>query len=160
MMKLTTDTYISTVLFCVVAAIVALGLLVALLYVPGFSDYAFAIITIEIGLLYVIGSAIYGMWQHERKLRSYNENIATTILSSASCPMFYTLGANQTCINSNVTPTHTYQFVNPANNALLPNISLSTFNRQKITDTCKTIQTSHPHVPWMDLRSRCEFYSR
>ena len=154
-MQVSMDLYMSTIMFSVVAAVIAVCLLVALIYVPEVSKYSYAILTLEVGLLGVIVYAVLELYRYEKRIQQFNRNISTTILSTSSCPVFYTMGSNQTCVNSNVTPTHVYSFVNPGGD-VLPNISLKDFDKKNVRDACRTLYGIHSNVPWVDLRTKCE----
>lgn len=155
-MQVSMDLYMSTIMFSVVAAVIAVCLLVALIYVPEVSKYSYAILTLEVGLLCVIVYAVIELYRYEKTIQQFNRNISTTILSTSSCPLFYTLGSNQMCVNSNVTPTHVYSFLNPGDATNLPNISLKDFDKKNARDACKTLYGVHSNVPWVDLRTKCE----
>ena len=158
--------YVNTLVFSVVSAVLALMLLVLLVWGPSqVRDFAFLVVTIELGLVAVMVTSIVRIWLYERSLEKDARNIQKNLMVVDTCPDYWT---------SDQTPTgkvcrNTYSVPRPPigknvqytfTGAGAPTqINLREVSKQKLPDLCKKISTSFKNVAWTDLKGACVSYS-
>jgi hypothetical protein len=87
-----TQTYLNTLIFSIVTGLFTLMLLLALLFSSSFNQYAYAIVTVEVGLIAIITHALYKIIAYENRLTKLSRNATKNALVAQSCPDYYTVG--------------------------------------------------------------------
>ena len=163
--------YINTMVFAVVAGIISLMLLVLILnasdMVRNYSPY---IITVEVGLVLIIGLAIYRIIVYEQSLKKESDNSTNNKLNVDSCPDYWTRFSGNKCINGYQTPGGPIIRIdgrsdNPSSNILTKSsvIDLTEFNNKTIASVCNRVRFDNTKAneipgPWTDVRSVCDSY--
>ena len=144
--------------FTIIAGIMSLLLLLLLIYgSSAISEFAYIIITLEVGLLVVIIQAIVRIYMYEARLKNEQDNGMDSVLQVRSCPDYWTLhedGTARTCNNSYTSPDGGTVFrmqsaTNTVNIAALDGKTIKT-----VCDAAKVTQT-----PWTDVLTACESYN-
>lgn len=153
--------YLNTMVFAIVAGLISLMLLLLILNASEMvKSYSFFIITVEIGLVLVIGTAIYRIIRQEYKLHKEHETGLMNKVNVDSCPDYWTRSGN-TCKNELVTPS--YRLVLAPTAASAPgggaarSIKLDDYNNKSVADVCKKIK-DEKILPWTDIVSVCDSY--
>ena len=157
--------YINTMVFCIVAGIISLMLL---LLVMNTNDtvraYSPMVITIEISIVIIIISAVYKIIQHERAANKVAVDGYTASLNVTSCPDYWTR-SGETCKNVfyNSTNNETYYFFGSNQPAGAPSSSdmktfnLSNYNNKAIDFTCSNVHHKG-YYPWSQVDAVCRSF--
>jgi hypothetical protein len=163
----TRQSYINTLIFTIVAGIVSIGLLLLTFFSTAVSSYTYVLVTIEIGLVFVIAFALYNIIRNEQKVKKIAATAHKNTLLANTCPDYYTVGYEngtgfQQCRNvfeGNMpngrpflmyyTPSDTYEPAG-ANGAKFPGnppelvISMNNFEEKRVEDACKIVNGRQP----------------
>lgn len=169
--------YLNTMVFSIVAAVLSLMLLLLLLRGPPEARaLSYMIITIEVGLLFVIVQAIVRIHLYERDLRKTAEKAQNNIVVVDGCPDYWTLSKRKkdmasVCSSRYVTPnTQSTIYVaapskineiddsDPSKKARV--VNLTTMSQRPMRDVCKDLRTTYDGVSWSDLRNKCSAYGQ
>jgi hypothetical protein len=157
--------YVNTMVFAIVSGVVSLLLLLMAVYVPAVSAYGLLVVTVEVGLLFIVLQAVIRIWLYERKLRNEARNLATNIVAVETCPDYYTathnLDGTVVCDNKYASPDKRTTITFPAGPAT---VDLSDFDSKVFADVCQTVNPTDPtdplyNVPWSDMRGKCSSYN-
>lgn len=157
--------YRNTVIFAVVAALVMVALLVVTIAVPSVSEFRYAFLTVNIGLLVIIINAIVKINQHNSKYDDLLSNASNYKMPVQGCPDYFTTKYNDgktMCSGEYVSPRQDAKFIlldddmNP-----IPDINVSQLDDRRAGDVCSILNSTnhngvnHRKVPWTELRSKC-----
>jgi hypothetical protein len=155
--------YVNTMVFCIVAGIVSLMLLLLIMsaseHVRRFSPF---IITIEVGLVLVIVLAIVRLIMYEREALKANQLGLLNKLSVQTCPDYWTRYGD-TCVNgfsTSVNPNVTYRIAGSPNankDVMVTTLALSDYDNMTVVDACTKVNAL-VQGPWTDVRSVCDSY--
>ena len=155
--------YVNTLVFSIVSALMALGLLMLLIWGPSqVRDFAFLIVTVELGLVCVMVASIIRIYMYERSLRQKAETAKRNLVMVDTCPDYWTANNTPTgtiCKNSYNAPRVTnvsYSF-GESGSGMPTQINLSEISRQKLPSVCAKIDT-YDKIAWTDLKSTCTSY--
>jgi hypothetical protein len=164
-MARSSQTYVNTMVFAIIAGMVSIALLCTLLLSESLTEYLFAIITIEVGLVAIIIFALYRIIAYEAKMRSAVNNASRNAFAANNCPDYYTLKYSSNGIDQNTctnmfrgkspdgfsyvmyfVPSEKFQRTgqgssvrflgNPANNSIL----IKSMETMPIDQACKMVQ--------------------
>jgi hypothetical protein len=158
--------YVNTIVFSVITGVISLGLLLLLLFVPALAhQYAYLVITVELGLLAVMVQAIVRIVLYEQDLRSAAQDAAKNAMVVDVCPDYWTASTTQTPSGPDVTCSNQYTAPNgqrqyqwlpgPAANAPKPPASIDLKDYQQLTMTAACPKVTALGAPWTDLTSKC-----
>lgn len=147
--------YINTMVFCIVAGIISLMLL---LLVFNSSDavraYTPLVITIEVGLIIVIIAAIWNIIAYERSIDSAAKNSFNARLNVTSCPDYWTQDG-LVCTNSySPSPNVKYTMLGTSTLDSKVSFSLSNYNNYSISQACSNVFYKNLS-PWSQVDSVC-----
>ena len=158
-----TQQYVNTMVFCIIAGIISVMLLVLITTaserVRAYSPF---IITIEVGLVLIIVAAVVRLIMYERTQLKSSKLGAQNRLSVNTCPDYWTRTGN-TCVNgfnSLANPSVTYQITGTADankSEMRTTLSLDDYNNKTIQDACTHV-AAHVQAPWTDVRAVCDSY--
>ena len=171
--------YLNTVVFCLIAGGLS-GLLLLLLVYGGDRGAALTpfVVTVEVGVLAVIGFAIYKVISAERDIRRLARNKMSNLVAVSSCPDYWTAkyvpttdtGASTTgrlCTNTYDAPANMdvddarkTQYIIHHRDADAPaesSIALADFDGKSLSSVCKDINDNHK-VAWSDVQAACAGY--
>lgn len=156
----TIKNYLNTLIFCILAKAVTIGLLVLLLF-----DWAwkisFLIVTVEVGLIVIICVTLYQIYKFNKRLEKLKEETLTATPILTSCPDYFTKSIGDSnltyCNNTYNTPDKRFEYSFYAGTTKIPDIELSSLTRQSKTmnEMCMSNTSRWVAVPWTDLKSRC-----
>jgi hypothetical protein len=156
----TIKNYLNTLIFCILAKAVTIGLLVLLLF-----DFAwkisFLILTVEVGLVLIICVTLYQIYKFNKRLEKLKEETLNAKPILNSCPDYFTkaIGASNLtyCNNTYNTPDKRFEYNFLAGTTPIANIELSSLTKHSLTmnDMCMSNTSRWEAVPWTDLKSRC-----
>lgn len=163
--------YINTMVFCVVAGIISLMLLLLIMNASDLvRNYSAYIITVEIGLVLVIVLAIYRIIAYEQRLRKESINGTSNKLNIDSCPDYWTRYGNK-CVNTfDAKPGGPTLFVDGRSDMaaetddvlvkkIATHINLTSFDNRTISSVCNELRSpTRIPGPWTDVRSVCDSY--
>ena len=153
--------YINTMVFCIVAGIISLMLL---LLVLNSSDvvgaYTPLVITIEVGLIIIIIAAIWKIISYEHDVFVAAKNSYNARLNVTSCPDYWTQNG-LVCTNSYSPSANTtftmFGTLPPAPNAAPVRFSLSNYNNYSVAQACSNVYYKNLS-PWSQVDSVCESF--
>jgi hypothetical protein len=157
-MASTTHIYINTMVFTIIAGILSAALFVLLWMGSDMvREFAHLIITIELGLLIIIISAVIRVYRYEKRLAQEQGNTLKNAIAVKLCPDYWTMhekNGNRSCTNSYTTPdgASTYVFQGKSNK-----LDLSVFDGSKVATVCKAV--AEQNSPWTDVRAACDSYN-
>ena len=176
-----TNQYINTMVFAVVAGIISLMLLLLLMYASdAVAMYSPFIVTVETGLILIIGYAIYEIIAYERRMNGLSQNGTANLIAVDTCPDYWTrentpAGACMGSMLVGPTPMGTYNRFVILGTSLpstktsagtydtttsVPTVLLSRYNNASVAAACTAIagDTNVNNTPWIDVRSVCDSY--
>lgn len=155
--------YVNTLVFSIVSALMALALLMLLIWGPSqVRDFAFLIVTVELGLVCVMVASIIRIYMYERSLRKKAETAKRNLVMVDTCPDYWTATNTPTgtlCKNTYTAPRATnvsYVFGDDAS-GMPKQINLTEMSRQKLPSICEKVNT-YNKIAWTDLKSTCSSY--
>lgn len=159
--------YLNTIIFCVVAKAISI-IILGLLVFPAIRHYAIFLITVELGLVFIIIWSMVKISNYDKRMAKESEDIRKSALTSVSCPDYYVKESNadmtgSVCKNGYVTPDNRfeYKFIRPEGNEHeIDTIDVDTMFLKKTVDDACTMISAAPGasgwpIPWTDLRSKC-----
>jgi hypothetical protein len=154
--------YVNTLVFSIVSALVALGLLILLIWGPSrVRDFAFLIVTVELGLVAVMLASVVRIWLYERSLKEADKNKMTNIVMVDTCPDYWTARHTPTgkiCENTYNAPRDADVQYSVSADSSVRQINLDALGKQKLPAVCSKVRSSYDKVAWVDLRSACDSY--
>lgn len=161
--------YINTMVFCIVAGIISLMLLLLVFnandVVRTFSPL---VITVEVGLIFVIILAIWKIIYYERSVESDAKKAYDAKLNVTTCPDYWTLSGKKCRNEFQPHPNVTYRFFGKAeiDDKPVREFKLADFNNLSVSQTCEKVQIggdgvnklASGYVPWSQVDSICGSY--
>lgn len=86
------QSYVNTLVFSIIAGLVSIALLVALIMSPAVGDYAYIVVTVEIGLVLIIVHALYRILSYESSMRRAASLTSKRQIIADTCPDYFTTG--------------------------------------------------------------------
>jgi hypothetical protein len=169
--------YLNTLVFCLIGGVVSLGLLAMLMYGGGVAArYTPFIVTVEVGLLFVVISAFVSIVRNEKRDRKLAENARANLVAVKNCPDYWTLSSDpldsdkSVCVRRYIAPpttdgatdNTTIIVVQPTPvgvNATRRNrdtVSLSDMDNKSMGEVCEKVRQQTG--PWSDLVPLCDAY--
>jgi hypothetical protein len=165
------NNYLNTLLFCVIAKIVSILILIALFAMPSLRrDYIYTALTMVVGLILIIGVSLYRVRQYsqqtEAALAAMRQNLASD--ATQQCPAYFVKTVNPqsqvVCKNAMRTSDDaTIQFSGTGTSAgVLPDINLATAfgpARDNLTTLCGMVgavpRGAYADYPFTELKDKC-----
>jgi hypothetical protein len=163
--------YLNTLLFCVIAKIVSILLLIALFAVPSLRrDWIYTALTLVIGLILIIGLSLYRVRQYSKRteaaVAAMKENLGSD--ATQQCPAYFvkTVNADNQVVCKNEVRTADgarIQFSGTGANAgTLPDVNLATAfgpARDNLTTLCGMVgavpRGAFADYPFTELKDKC-----
>jgi hypothetical protein len=158
----TTRLYVNTLVFTVLAGFVSLILLAMLAFgVTGVAAYAPLIITIEVGVVVIIVSAIVRIYWFEQRTKKHLKNFIENKLRVKTCPDYWTAEQEGTGALAQTVCNNTYAVPDSHGdtiriNSSVPRITLEDWNRRPLKDLCRNLGALG--APWTNIKSMCDSY--
>ena len=152
--------YINTMVFCVVAGIISLMLMLLVFNSnEAVREYAPLVITIEVGLILIIIAAIWNIIAYERAADAAAKNSFNAQLNVTSCPDYWTqnglMCTNSYSPSSTVTYTMYGNTTPPATGSTVATFSLSNYNNNSVAQVCSNVYSQSNISPWSQVDSVC-----
>ena len=150
--------YTNTMVFAIIAGIVSLMLLALLYFGAGTEMFSALIITVEIGLLFVIVLSVLRILNVERKNRKLAKNSIDNLLAVKTCPDYWTM--HETSIGEKKCK-RAYKAPGDGNTSItmfgnLDEIDLGNYSMTSIGSVCN--RAARLGAPWTDVRSVCDAF--
>ena len=158
--------YLNTAVFCLVAGVVSLLLLLVLLYGgEGAAQYTVFIVTVEIGLAIVVVASLITIVRKERAARQLAINGVSNKMAVSSCPDYWTYNSSTGVCDNTYTPpslggasdeatvTTTFTLPNSKNRTIKPR----DLDKKTISTVCQEV--GKVPEPWTDLRPTCATFN-
>lgn len=81
--------YVNTLIFSIIAGVVSFALLIVLIFASASREFAYGIVTFELGLIGVILYLIISIYLYERKLRETGSDNNKFIVAVDTCPDYF-----------------------------------------------------------------------
>ena len=156
--------YINTLIFCIVAKVVTLILLVLLLFDIGW-QFSWFILTVEIGLVAIIAYTLYKVYAFQKTIDEAAAAASTAPPFLNTCPDYFMMTiqedtGDRICASKYTTGDghNTYQFTTPAGTNV-PNQDMSSMmdTSKTMSALCTAQNTAITGFSWTDLKARCGF---
>ncbi len=161
--------YLATAVFCIVASVLSLALLIALLY-GGSAVRAYApfIITVHLGLAIVVIVALVQVVRAERAHRDATRNALDNRIAVRACPDYWTLQSkDRKCVNKYEPPrtpeqvatgvTVSYKILGDKASDIDKSVKLGDLDSKSLRQLCKTVDELN--TPWSSLEPTCTAFS-
>ena len=159
--------YLNVLVFAIISGIVSVVIMVLMLSLGAkhetIRELTPLIVTIEIGLLFIISLAIYKSVKYLMRLNSARDNHLNTRLQVTTCPDYWTLTSHdnqgkRVCTNTFKDPldknvTYTIIGTHPSSKAIRT-VRLSDYNDRTIREACQKSQ-KEVKAPWHAIDSMC-----
>lgn len=157
----TVHNYLNTLIFCIIAKIISILLLIGLFFSKTMRTYAIAILTIEIGLLLIIIHSLYSVIAYNNMLKDRLDKANDVTYTVTNCPHYFVRevssnGKSDQCLNTYKTPDGVYSFEFQRNKQAVENVSMTDMQGKKLSDICANI-TEYDGHPWTDLKTTCHY---
>lgn len=161
--------YLATAVFCIVASVLSLALLLALLYGgPAVRAYAPLIVTVHLGLATIVIVALVQVVRAERAHRNATRNALDNRIAVRACPDYWTLQSNnRKCVNTYDPPrtpeqvatgvTVQYKIAAKSSSESSRSVMLGNLDSKSLRDLCKTVDGLN--APWSSLQPTCAAFS-
>jgi hypothetical protein len=162
MVKTGIQNYTNTIIFCITLKMIAIIILGAILLGYVSDKYTYFLITVEVGIVIIVISALVAIAAYEKKMRAETSNLLASKMTIMSCPDYHTQTDQNMCMSNYETPDgkYTYTFVGGSN------VSLSKYINAPIGDACDQFSKDASFVdpskgmvymyPWTDMESQCD----
>jgi hypothetical protein len=160
--------YINTMVFAIIAGIVSLMLLLMIMLASdSIKEYSVFVITVEVGLTFVIVAAIVRIVARERAAYKSARNGLANKLAVDTCPDYW-MRNNDLCTSAyqsqdptlHGVPTPTFYMNGQTGTTVDPprilHLNLSDYNNKSIADVCD--KTKALGYSWTDVRAVCDSY--
>lgn len=152
--------YLNTLIFCVIAKAITIFIL-AFMVNEKVRYFSFFLLTVEIGLVVIIISALIIIAIYDKRMSKQRDNYNNAKLSSITCPDYYIQTSQdgvRFCEDRYTTPDKKFTYIfNLSSDGYLSKIPIETdFQKQKIDDICNKIQ-SYSNLSWTSVRSKCNY---
>jgi hypothetical protein len=155
--------YINTLIFCIVAKVVTLLLLVLLLFDAAW-NFSYLILTLEVGLIAIIAYTLYKVYAYQKAIDKAAAEAATAPPLLNSCPDYFLMSVqdetgNRVCSSTYTTGDgkNTYQFTSAGVDVPSQDMSRMTDATKAMSALCSAQQNTISGFAWTDLKSRCGF---
>lgn len=153
----TVASYINTLIFCIVAKAVTLGLLVMLLFDMGWK-YKWLILTIEICMILIVAITLYKVYAFQKAIDEAAKAAATSPPFVSTCPDYFVKRVDE---DQNEICDNTYKgvkFTND-NNAIIGSQNMTDMVRGKksMNEFCTASASQMNAFAWTDVKARCGF---
>lgn len=151
--------YINTLVFCIIAKFVSIVLLIMLFTVPNLMSFSYLIVTIELGLVFIIVNALISIQKYVKKREEVSRKNLENVIQLSLCPDYFTKSYTDSdgviCSSHYITPDKRYKYyIGSATNR---DVFLDKeFNNKKVHDVCNIVREEYNAIPWTDLKSKCE----
>ena len=159
-----TSQYMNTMVFAIVAGIISLMLLLMIMRASdAVKQFSAFIITVEVGLVIIIGIAVYRIIAFERKRDSDAKAGTDLRMSVTTCPDYWTNVDGDLCINSfrAAGKPYTYRIIGSDQSSTAPepvqSLKLSDYDGQSINFACNKARAK-VSSPWTDVDAVCGSY--
>ena len=151
--------YMNTMVFAVVAGVISLLLLLLIMRASDtVRQYSAFVITLEIGLVIIICTAVYRIISFERAQLAAQKAGFTTTMPVSTCPDYWTRGGGDVCVNTfNADPRYSYRMTGVDANTAQVQIKLGDYDGRSIADVCSRVK-ANVKAPWTDVKSVCSSY--
>lgn len=161
--------YTNTVAFALFSGVVSGVLLLVLMLAPeSIKGYTVLMVTVQVGLLFVVGWALVAILLQQRRARRDQEYALDNKLAVLTCPDYWTLqddsmgGTKGVCVNRYVAPPSVGQRVGDkiifsATQSTNQTVELAAVNGKSLPDACAV--ADRLNAPWTDLRAMCDSYN-
>ena len=166
--------YFNTMVFAVISGILSLMLLLLLLYASEtVRKFSTLIITVEVGLIMIIGITMFQIISFENKRLIQQQNSTDNLLSVNTCPDYWTMLEDNKCLSRfplHSSKTRNGSFVrytiigkslpNDPSTANPVTIKLSDYNNLPVSQVCTQLISDDTlgNMPWTDVRAVCNSY--
>lgn len=155
------NNYLNTLIFCIIAKAVSVGLLVLLITDLGW-DFVFLIMTVELGLIIIVIYSMYTIYKIDKKIKQAYEDSLKEKPKIETCPDFYVrdVVSDETANNGHTICKNVYTSGDNRYTYRFPysdNIDLNAINTsaKTITDVCANNQHTYDTISWTDFKARC-----
>lgn len=163
------QSYINTLVFAIITGLVTLVLLIGILFSSAMNEYAYVLVTVEVGLIAIVSYALYNIIAYESKMKRLSSTASKNALLAQNCPDYYTVGYDATgaavCKNffKGRSPSGesfamfyvpSQQYTSRMENARREyvfsgnppssSIAMKDFENKRVEDTCKQVQGRPP----------------
>lgn len=158
------NNYLNTLIFCIIAKAVTVGLLVLLITDLGW-DFVFLIMTIELGLIAIVIYAMYTVYKMDKKIKAAKEKYATEKPKMDLCPDYFvrsvvsdetSSSGHTVCTNVYTSGDNRYTYTFPTTNQT---VDLTTLNasQKNMQDMCANVDKvfDSSGISWTDMKARC-----
>jgi hypothetical protein len=149
---------INTIIFCVLAKAVIVGLLVLLLFDIGM-EFQYLILTATMGLFIVIGLTLYRIYQNKKAIDDASIAALKAKPSLDVCPDYFVKSVTQ---ENNVVCDakyngNQYTFTDGTSTSAFPSIPLSEMvqSSNTMSELCTTNVNKYANISWTELKSKC-----
>jgi hypothetical protein len=161
--------YWNTLVFTAVAGVVSIMLLLLLVYGAGVArEYAYIIVTVEIGLILTILVSILRIVWYENRIEKQKRNALQNLMRVDSCPDYWTMNRtvngpeckNEYTVVEDGTTTRFEEVTgNKTDSGIYPKktLQLKDLNNKELKTVCDAVMQQRS--PWTDLRTICDSYS-
>lgn len=168
--------YINTLIFTVIAKGISVILLGILIFDP-VKPYIVGILTLEIGLLFIIFWSLYSIHQLNISIAKKKNEMMNSKIVNVPCPDYFVRDIdndnNLICKNDYTTPdgkiTYSFKVLNDGtdeetqyNNSIDTIPVESLLENKKFQDVCDTYfneNSIYEHIPWTGVKPKCNAHS-
>jgi hypothetical protein len=154
--------YLNTLIFCVVAKIVTV-ILLSLLIIEKVRYFSFMLLTIEIGLIAIIVSALFVISRYNKKYQKMQNEFRKSKVSVLACPDYYVKTSQEGstyCEDIYKTPDgkFIYKFSEDLPNYFARIPIESDFIKKTVEEVCQlTNESNYANMSWSSLKSKCNY---
>jgi hypothetical protein len=151
---------VNTLIFCIVAKAVTVGLLILLLFDIG-KSFSYMILTLILGMMVIIFLSLYGIYKKKKKEEKLKKEAVKAKPVLNNCPDYFVKSTNEESdiICKSVYPSienELYRFTEVSTGPMVPDINLS-----RMISSSKTMQemcekNKYENISWTDLKARCQ----
>lgn len=159
--------YINTMVFSIIAGIISLMLLLLLFYgASAVEAYTPLIVTVEIGMLIVIITAVVRIYLNERKAKKALDDMENKTIVVTTCPDYWVMSRDEdsektVCSNrftgsrGPLSPTFVMPLADATNTT--GTINLEDYDGHTLKTVCGKLKDLG--APWTEVRAECDAYN-
>lgn len=157
------ENYLNTLIFTIVAKAITIILLVLVFTKVG-QLVAWLLITIELGMIFIIIVALYNIVNYEKNMKKQLDDFLKANVTNPTCPDYHTVLVDQestSCLNTYDAPdksTYTFQ---SKTFALEPLYKDEKKKELPFNEVCANLKSNYAinnlnKVAWTDLKEKCD----
>jgi hypothetical protein len=141
--------------FSIIAGVISLMLLLLLFYGSDAATmYAPLIITVEVGLVAILITAVVRIYLFERKAARERKDARNKTLAVNACPDYWVKNADGTCTNLFTAAAGNASFTMNTTDPSVTSIALADYDGHTLADVCQ--KAHNLGAPWTEVRAECE----